>query len=507
MAEILWGYDSLNASSEANRVAVTTNFDEAVNPHMAICGDTGTGKTHTLRKAICEVARTSQDTRFHIFDVHDDIEVDEKITSDVIFSSGSPYGFNPLLIDPDLHSGGVRKAILNFIGVLSLSPTHGRALGPKQRDILSNLILDVFENAGFYADKPETWAAQGSKAPSDLKTGVFYVDVPFAERELAKNAARQDGVKISFDGAAHIKCWYVDEYAGGITRWPLKRWGRTNPTLNDLCQYAVRRREMSFTGLGMREAERLSAVHSKAKSLSKHLQNVRRSSNNNGYEAEETEAERKVLDKAKQDALEAFEQYFKELEHGGALDALLKYDSFDSLSTVRQILESLNNCGVFRDTPPNFAHDKQIWRYRIKHLREEEQIFLVNVRLREIFNAAKARGESNGAIRDVIVIDEGAKFTSKETDHIINVIALEARKFGLAIWFASQSPTHYPEALISSMGTKVILGLDTTYWPTAQTKLRINEADLRWIKPREGMLLQRKLKGVPAKDWQKVISC
>lgn len=506
MTRIVWGYDPVNAHNPASRMEVVTDFDEVVNPHMAICGDSGTGKTHTLRHAIREVLTNSNEKiRFHIFDVHGDIEFDDTDCSTVIFSENSPYGFNPLKVNSDPHAGGVRKAIQGFINnILSLSPSHGRALGPKQQDILRNLMMDIFYFAGFDPADPKTWVTESAAAPSDLVTGRIYLDIPFEEKDIAKVKAKDCGISLSFDGKH--KAWHVDEHRDAMLRWPVKVWGRKNPTLNDLCMYAARRREMSFTGLGQREAEKLGAVHSRAKAMLRAMTKTARSRNNNGDDSQEAVAEKEQLEKVKQDFLESLEDYVRSIETGRAMETLLKYDSYESLSTVRQILESLNNCGVFRDLPPNFDPKKRIWRYHIKHLREEEQIFLVNVRLHEIFEQAVMRGDSHGVIRDVIVIDEGAKFVSKESDHIINKIALEARKFGLGIWFASQSPTHYPEQLLSSMATKVILGLDANYWNKAQALLRIDEADMKWIRPREGLLVHLKLKGESAQGWRKLIS-
>ena len=161
-------------------------------------------------------------------------------------------------------------------------------------------------------------------------------------------------------------------------------------------------------------------------------------------------------------------------------------------------------CGIFSDVPPNFDPNASVWRYRIKWLGTTEQRFLVDVRLTEIFLRAVERGESKH-LREVIVIDEGAKFASDDDRHIINVIALEARKFGLGIWFASQSPTHYPEALMTSMATKVILGIDSGFWPKAQTQLKIDPSDMAWIRPQEGMLIKLKVKGLSDQKWKKTI--
>ena len=502
MPKILLGYEASTAHS-AQRRPIYMDTDKLVNPHAMFTGDSGTGKTHTLKSAVTSGISTAQHfLRFHIMDVHGDIELDEKISSTVQFSESSPFGFNPLKINPDPHFGGVRKCIQTFISTLRLSPTTSRALGPKQQDVLRNLLTDVFEMNGFDVDDPSTWDVAYEPPPKNLLPGRTYIDVPFNEKELAKSVARASNVNLSFGDPENkdgVRCWHVDRYDGPITRWPIKQWGKNNPTLSTLLQYATRRREMSFTGLGQKEAALMDVVHRKAKALASRLQQHAKNRNNSGGSADEEQAS-KELDKAKNDALDAFKDYFATIENGGALDALIKYDSFESLSTVKQILDSLNSSGIFRDTPPNFDPKKPVWRYNIKALHAPEQKFLVNVRLNEIFQAAVQKGECD-YLREVIVIDEGAKFVENEDDHIINVIALEARKFGLGIWFASQSPTQYPDSLLSTVATKVVLGLDPNYWPLAQRRLRIEERALKWIRPREGLLVNFKLSGQSAQPW------
>lgn len=493
---IVWGYESETAMS-AHRREVMTDFSQVVNPHMAILGDTGTGKTHTIRHAINEVIRTSNNSvRFHLFDVHGDIDIDRAST--VTFSESQPYGFNPIRVDPDPNSGGVRKSIQNFIDILGLSPSHGRALGPKQQDILRNLCLDVLDNAGFAVNDPSTWHIDHAGPPADLLSGRIYLDIPFDEKDIAKRIARDMGVSLTFDGKN--SCWHADRHDGELLRWPRKAWGRVNPTLADLCRYGARRREMLFTGLGQKEAELVHKVNTRQRALQNKMRELARSRNNDA-DKEDIEEIRKELEKAKEAAVEATVNYINGIETGSAMQAVLKYDSYESLSTVKQILDSLYATGIFRETPPNFDPKRAVWRYEMSSLSMDEQIFLVNFRLREIFANAIARGESNGVLREVIVIDEGAKFTSDDDKHIINRIALEARKFGLGIWFASQSPTHYPEALMSSMASKVVLGLDPGHWNKASSMLQMSPKDLKWIRARETLLVKLKLQGQSDQQW------
>ena len=88
--------------------------DEVINGHVLIAGGSGTGKTHNIRKMCHQLTKSnSGPLKIHVFDVHDDIEIPG--ASDVIFSEATSCGLNPLTVDPHPHTGGVRKAIQNFI--------------------------------------------------------------------------------------------------------------------------------------------------------------------------------------------------------------------------------------------------------------------------------------------------------------------------------------------------------------------------------------------------------
>lgn len=73
-------------------------------------------------------------------------------------------------------------------------------------------------------------------------------------------------------------------------------------------------------------------------------------------------------------------------------------------------------------------------------------------------------------IVDVIVLDEAHIYSDDDPDSIINTIAKEARKFGVALFCASQSPTHFTSDFIASVGTKIVLGIDEGYWKQSAPK-------------------------------------
>lgn len=127
--------------------------DEVINGHVLIAGGSGTGKTHNIRKMCHQLTKSnSGPLKIHVFDVHDDIEIPG--ASDVIFSEATSCGLNPLTVDPHPHTGGVRKAIQNFI--LTINKTS-RQLGERQEAVLRNILEELYAANGFIADRPETW--------------------------------------------------------------------------------------------------------------------------------------------------------------------------------------------------------------------------------------------------------------------------------------------------------------------------------------------------------------
>jgi hypothetical protein len=131
---------------------VTWSAQNAVNPHIMLCGVSGSGKTHQIRRIISELTSTAKHRiRVHVFNVHGDIDIPG--SSNVLFSESSPYGLNPLTIDDDPHYGGVRKQIAQFLNIIQST----RSLGHKQEAVMRNLLTDLYAANHFYADKPTSW--------------------------------------------------------------------------------------------------------------------------------------------------------------------------------------------------------------------------------------------------------------------------------------------------------------------------------------------------------------
>jgi hypothetical protein len=100
---------------------------------------------------------------------------------------------------------------------------------------------------------------------------------------------------------------------------------------------------------------------------------------------------------------------------------------------------------------------------------------------------------------DIVVLDELGVYTSSADkdggDGIIGIICREARKFGLGMWAANQSPEGVPSSLITSVGTKIILGMDGKFYPSAVREMQIDLKLLQWIAPWKSMAVQMKEAG------------
>lgn len=492
---VVWGLDAALLKKQ-NRVEIVQDTRIALNGHTLITGGSGSGKTHQLRRMISQLSATAAADnepipRFHVLDIHGDIDVPG--ASSVLFSEQTQYGLAPLRINPDPHYGGVRKRIQAFTGTVNRVM---RSLGPKQEAVLRNLLIDIYEKHGFKMDDSTTWAVDPHEAQmlTDGTGTRFYIDVPIEEKEEAKAVgARWDG---------HLKSWYVasGEYAGAITRWNPKWTARTHPGINDVLRLARNILAQKFLGTGLKAVTALEVANRAASALQRRqVESLRRTGG-----LAEAEKGQEDLEKAKAKAIEAYTEYVSAIATGGELEALLKYDSVDVLKSVIDRLENLESIGIFKPEEPPFDPSCPVWRYNLKPLSMTERKLFVLFRLEQIFLEAVQRGEQEN-ILDVIILDEAHAFADDDPENPINTIAKEARKFGVMLVAASQSPTHFPEDFIASVATKVILGIDEMYWRGATTKMRVDESALKWIRQQRSMLVQIKSKGNTKNDWQWVV--
>ena len=424
--EIIFGrwVTKKNIRENLNSLDVKWNSDEVINGHILLAGGSGTGKTYTLRRIVKSMMNTSKyPIRFHIFDVHDDIDFDGQ-SSDCLFSESSEFGLNPLEVDPDLNSGGVRKAIQNFISTINKTSTK---LGARQESVLRALLEELYAANGFYVDQPSSWVSEGVLLRSKPKK---------------------------------------------------------SPTIDDLCRWTNSKFKQIYLGSSSSAVKHLNSVNKEAQAIYRICQQAKSSGGMNEYDTRQ-------LDKSKDEAIVSYSNYINSIKTGREIGDHLRYDSKNILKSVLDRLENLRNCGVFKNTEPNFDHSNSLWRYRIKNLDLDDKKLFVLFRLRELYKKAIKTGLCNH-IREVIVIDEANRFFDDDPDNILNILANEIRKFGVAIICASQSFTHFTEDFIAACACKVVLGIDEMYWEKQSRQLQIKKELLAWIKPQRTALIHLK---------------
>ena len=437
--EINWGTNYTSFKELKKNEPVVWDSKKALNSHMLIMGKSGTGKTYNLRKILKQLLKQSNknNIRAHIFDVHGDIEIPG--ASSVKFSSSTPYGFNPLWLNPDPDFGGVRRRIQSLLSALNRT---SRKLGTKQESCLRNLLTDLFEANGFKESDVNSWKVN-------------------------------DGIQ--------------------------RKYPKKNPTLDDASRFAKYKLKAMYIGGSTDTVRILEEVNKKSTSLySKQRQALR---TGNALQQESLEAD---LEKLKSECIAKYAEYVSSITTGMEFEDLLRYDSRDVLKSVVERLENLNAVGIFKNQNPPFDNECPLWRYDIKPLSMDEKKLFIEFRLEEIFHHAVQRGVVDD-IHDIIIIDEAHNFFSDDDDNILNTIAKEARKFGIALICASQAPTHFSDDFLANVGTKIILGLDQMYWDSSMRKLKIDMSIMENIVAQKVMAIMMNNKGETRTAFQLVL--
>jgi len=461
-----------------SQVPVVWDERNVINGHMGFVGKSGSGKSYVLRHAIRSAAAsaTRRGTRFHVIDRHGDLATPGE--SVVQFSESTPYGFQPLEVNPDPHFGGVRKAIQKFISAINRT---SHRLGPIQEGLLRRLLEELYAARGFKKDDPRTWLPQDPAEVAAALRGKedrMYIDVPYAIRQRAKEMGA------AWDG--ELSSWWVpkEKYVGELLMWEPKILFKTSPTLDDAVLFTRRKLEAVYLGAN---AAVMSHVTEANRCASAYHRIVTKT--NKEGRAEELVALEKKRDVAREKAVEAFSAYLSAVETGRELDDALLYRSVDVMSSVYDRLKNLQEIGIFRKVRPPFDPNATVWRMDIRALSPDEAQLFAHFALSSLYDDALQRGETNQIV-DIAVLDEADKHFTDDDYNMPNVIAKEARKFGLNLWAVSQSVTGFSDAFLSNLGSKVILALDSTVQDAAIRKLKLETKHVESLRPRYNGLVQ-----------------
>ena len=308
-----------------------------------------------------------------------------------------------------------------------------RQLGSKQEAALRNILFDLYAANGFYDGKPESWSIN-------------------------------DGVQ--------------------------RRFPKKFPTLEDAYKFAQFKLKSMFLGTSSKAVAVLETLNKKTGQFY-HKQKQVIKTTHSPDDKEKVEADLKRLS---EEAVQLYYDYINSIQTGMELTDLIKYDSKEVMKSVVERLENLNAVGIFKSTPPPFDPSNAIWRYDIKALTADEKKLFVAFVLESIYAKAVERGIQNDVV-EVIILDEAHNFLNNDPENIINIIAKEARKFGVGLFCASQSPTHFSDDFISNVSTKILLGIDQMFWDGSVKKLKLDLPALEWMVPHQKIVLQMNNKG------------
>ncbi len=430
----IFGLNEYQYKQKNTRHLVKINTHELINSHLLITGMSGTGKSYQAKKLIKTAIEQSIDV--DIFDVHN--ELNQSGTTSAIYSESTRLGYNLLTLSHNSHSGGIRRRINEIIAMIN---STSRKLGSKQETALRNLLSDVYWLNGCYDNNPKSWKKD---------------EITEEIRNRLLNDRNYQGLKQFY------------------------------PTIDDLLGYADRKIKALYLGTNIKSVTALERVNYLANQLNKNILNQQKASH-------DSEKIQKSLDSAKLKVQKAFESYLENIETGRELSDIMKYNSKDVLQSVLERLNNLNSSGIFRPNPPSFGNTKGRC-HQLKHLSDDEQKMFVYMRLETIFRKCLDSGVKSD-LDHIVFLDEAHKFIVEDSSNIINVIAKEGRKFGLGLWCASQSPTHFSEDFLTNCGTTILLGIHSSYWDMACRKLQIDKTTLKYIRPKQSAAIKLQRNG------------
>lgn len=427
-----FGYDMWQYRNTRTKTPIVWDDEKVVNAHFLLVGGSGMGKTYTIRQIVRELAKQSKKLRIHVVDVHGDIDIGDDVTSTVSFSEVAEYGLNPLEISADEEFGGVRKKVRQFISMLNRT---SRKLGEIQENALSNLLYDLYKANGFVPEDRRTWS-------------------------------------LNYDPRPYAK--YKKKY----------------PTISDLKKFTEYKLKQMMFGTGAKAIHDFEKVVKSVKQIGTKYQQKEK----NKFDEEKQIKLQEQIEKLCDTAIKSYSDGIQNLKSGTELNELIRYKSVDTIQSIFIRITNLEESGIFKPQKPNFDENKPVHRYVIKSLNDNEQKMFVDILLEKLFMDAKERGESKELLT-LVVVDEAHKFTSDEPEHVMNLIAKEARKFGFGMMWASQSFGHFGEDIIANTSTKVILGIDEMFQDTSAKKLKIAVKRFGYIQPHKTAIVQIKKKG------------
>lgn len=409
-------------------VPIVNDTDRLVNAHVLVAGMSGMGKSYQIQSYIRNCANAGVEV--DAFDPHEELDVGRGAVG-VKFSNATRYGYNPLEVHLNEHSGGIENQISSVVSMMNQA--FG-TMGHRQEAALRHLLEDVYYLRGMYPDQPSSWRKQ--RITEDLWDRMIQ----------------------------------ARDYTGLRSFYP---------TVRDVIQYADRKLVALRTGGNTKTANSLERVNQAASRLRAVQTKARKSVSD-----EEVRQHAQTLEKEKEKAIEAYIDLVRSIELGTEMRDERKFTNPETLLSLLDRLEMiLKKGGIWRANPPPFG-DAIVRSYQIKDLPDEDQKLLVYTRAKAIFREAVDAGKQP-TLRRVVALDEGQRFMSDDPDNPLNIIATQGRKFGLGLVIGSQSPTHFSEDFLTNCGTVILTGVHERYQAESARSLGLEKSAMQRIRGQE----------------------
>ena len=408
---------------------------ELINAHVLISGMSGTGKSTQALELMTSAVLAG--VEIDILDAHDEYENVSNATV-CMFSQATGYGYNPLELDTDPHTGGVNNQVDFFIRLIkSVTPQFGI----KQECALRNLLVDTYAANQITQENTASWH------------------------------------KMSINEATRLAL---------IESGDREKLHQYYPTMEDLKSFAKEK----VIALTIGADNKCVTAFEQLTRLRKRLETLVKKQNRAVSDEEISNLEGQISAQNLK-CISSYTAFIKSMETGREIDDVIKYDSVDVLTSVLQRINLLSATGILSANQPPYC-DSKVRVHQIKSISNDQQILYVKLRLQDIFDRCKRKGmvAPGSPPRHIVYLEEAHKYFTSEPDDIINIIAKEARKFGLGLWCASQQPTAFPESFLTNVGATILLGIHTSYWKRASSMFRISEDALKVIKAKEVMAVK-----------------
>jgi len=400
--DFIFGQDFLN-----HKKNITWNPDgrKEQNPHLMIIGGSGSGKTRLAKQIIKYLQKRK---KVNIIDFHGDIHIPGENLY-VFKKRNGLYGLNFFDFSKDTDNGGPAAEVLNIISLFkkNIFPK----LGDIQRGVLYEFLMDCYRYKGIFEEDENSW---GNELPTVHTMIEIY--------ELILNS---NGTHYGYQISEILK--------------------------------KIDKETLLYKQIDSADEEVKKKAFEKIAKLFDEMNRL----NNQYYKYLETNEYASIFE----------ETIIKNIH-------ISKYNNKTYLKTLESIfpyIKQLESLSIFsNNTPPE--HDG-IVRFDISGFtnidKPMEALLFSDLIIQRKFRECKMKGEYDKRgdfihamygekCYTFVVVDESKLLLPYGQDkenpfNIINRLVTESRKFGFGLIIISQRLDHFPEEMVSSIFTKVIL--------------------------------------------------